>query len=120
MPPKKTHPKAGADEVGEQISFEDALEALEELVLEMEEKEMPLDTMIANYEKGVRLRGLCERHIDDAQLRIDKIRSSGTRSLKGESKVTLENFETTDEQPAAATTEAESQTDTGGSDGELF
>lgn len=113
MPAKKNASKAKAEESDDQLSFEDALGSLEELVSEMEEKEMPLDTMIANYEKGVRLRGFCERHIEDAQLRIERIRESGALSLKGESKVTLEDFEATGEQ-------AETQTEKGDSDGELF
>jgi exodeoxyribonuclease VII small subunit len=123
MPAKKTAAKAKSGDAGEQLSFEDALEALEELVAEMEEKEMPLDTMIANYEKGVRLRGFCERHIEDAQLRIERIRESGGLSLKGDSKVTLEDFDATDEQTgtkAAAKSDSETQSETGGSDGELF
>ena len=113
MPSKKNASKAKAEDSDDQLSFEDALGALEELVSDMEEKEMPLDTMIANYEKGVRLRGFCERHIEDAQLRIERIRESGALSLKGESKVTLEDFESADEQ-------AEAQSEKGGSDGELF
>lgn len=113
MPAKKKAPKAKAGDCDDELSFEDALGELEELVSEMEEKEMPLDTMIANYEKGVRLRGFCERHIEDAQLRIERIRESGALSLKGASKVTLEDFEATDEQ-------VEDTSEKGGSDGELF
>ena len=113
MPAKKNASKAKAADGDDELSFEDALGDLEQLVSEMEEKEMPLDTMIANYEKGVRLRGFCERHIEDAQLRIEKIREGGALSLKGASKVTLEDFEATDEQ-------VENTSETGGSDGQLF
>jgi exodeoxyribonuclease VII small subunit len=121
MAAKKNASKAKAGDTDDQLSFEDALGALEELVSEMEEKEMPLDTMIANYEKGVRLRGFCERHIEDAQFRIERIRESGALSLKGDSKVTLEAFEAADEQAGTTVAvDAKTQTETGGDDGELF
>jgi len=56
-----------------QLSFEDALKALEDVVRLLESGEVPLDESISLYERGEKLRQLCQARLDAAQARIEKI-----------------------------------------------
>ena len=56
-----------------QMSFEDALKALEEVVRKLETGEVPLDQSIDLYERGEKLRNHCQARLDAAQARIEKI-----------------------------------------------
>ncbi|RGP40727.1 Exodeoxyribonuclease VII [Altererythrobacter insulae] len=56
-----------------QLSFEQALIALEEVVQQLESGNVPLDQSIVLYERGEKLRKLCQARLDDAQARIEKI-----------------------------------------------
>ena len=56
-----------------QMSFEDALKALEEVVRKLETGEVPLDDSISLYERGELLRKHCQARLDAAQARIEKI-----------------------------------------------
>ena len=57
----------------EQLSFEDALRRLEEIVRTLEKGEAPLDRSIELYQEGDKLRRHCEARLKDAQARIDQI-----------------------------------------------
>ena len=57
----------------EQMSFEDALKRLEEIVRTLEKGEAPLDQSIELYQEGDRLRRHCEARLKDAQMRIEQI-----------------------------------------------
>ena len=56
-----------------QSNFEQALIALEEVVQQLESGSVPLDQSISLYERGEKLRKLCQARLDDAQARIEKI-----------------------------------------------
>ena len=55
------------------MSFEQALAALEGVVRQLESGDVPLDESIALYERGEKLRAACQRRLDAAQARIEKI-----------------------------------------------
>ncbi|MXO74015.1 exodeoxyribonuclease VII small subunit [Altererythrobacter aerius] len=55
------------------LSFEDALRALEQVVARLESGDVPLDQSIALYERGEALRKHCQARLDTAQARIEKI-----------------------------------------------
>jgi exodeoxyribonuclease VII small subunit len=57
----------------EQLSFEDALRRLEEIVRTLEKGEAPLDQSIELYQEGDKLRRHCEARLKDAQARIEQI-----------------------------------------------
>ena len=61
-----------ADDVS-QLSFEAALQRLEEIVRTLEKGEAPLDQSIALYQEGDRLKRHCEARLKDAQARIEQI-----------------------------------------------
>ena len=56
-----------------QMTFEDALRALEDVVRQLESGEVPLDESISLYERGELLRKHCQARLDAAQARIEKI-----------------------------------------------
>lgn len=56
-----------------QLSFEQALGALEDIVQKLESGDVPLDKSIELYERGEALRKHCQARLDSAQQRIEKI-----------------------------------------------
>jgi exodeoxyribonuclease VII small subunit len=56
-----------------ELSFEAALQRLEEIVRTLEKGEAPLDQSIGLYQEGERLKRHCEARLKDAQARIDQI-----------------------------------------------
>ena len=61
-----------ADQTGE-LSFEDALKRLDEIVRLLEKGEAPLDQSIELYQEGDRLKRHCEARLKAAQARIEQI-----------------------------------------------
>ena len=76
--------RANAPRMSEQedMNFETALKALEEIVHKLESGEAPLDEAISLYERGNQLRALCQQRLDAAKARIEAISvgSDGTPS----------------------------------------
>jgi exodeoxyribonuclease VII small subunit len=56
-------------------NFEDALRQLETIVRELESGSVPLDDAIAKFEQGEMLRQYCQKRLDEAKARIEKIAS---------------------------------------------
>ena len=56
-----------------QLSFEDALRALEDVVRKLESGDVPLEQSIDLYERGEQLRKHCQARLDSAQARIETI-----------------------------------------------
>ena len=57
----------------DQLSFEDALKRLEEIVRKLESGEASLDQSIALYAEGDRLKQQCEARLQAAKAKIEKI-----------------------------------------------
>lgn len=55
------------------MTFEDALVELEAIVRRLEEGTAKLDEAIAAYERGAALKRHCERKLEEAKARVDKI-----------------------------------------------
>ena len=55
------------------LSFEEALARLENLVRELESGRIRLDDAVTAYERAVSLKKLCENKLRDAQDKIEKI-----------------------------------------------
>ena len=72
-----------------EMSFEDALAALEALVRDLEGGQVPLEKSIELYERGEALRKHCEERLKAAELRVEKIVASGDGTATG-----TEPFET--------------------------
>ena len=54
-------------------TFEEALSALEDIVRQLESGRVQLEEAVAYYEKGVRLKKMCEEKLKNAKARIDKL-----------------------------------------------
>ena len=57
------------------ITFEQALNSLEEIVDQLNDGEMELEKAISAYEKGMKLKNICEAKLKNAQERIELIQS---------------------------------------------
>ena len=55
------------------LTFEEALKDLEEIVDDLNNSDMELEKAIAAYEKGVKLKKICEEKLKSAQERIQII-----------------------------------------------
>lgn len=55
------------------MSFEDALAELEQIVRKLEGGQVKLDEAILSYERGAQLKRHCERKLNEAQQRVDRI-----------------------------------------------
>ncbi len=72
------------------MSFEQALEALEKIVDDLERGDVPLDQSIRIYERGEALKAHCDRLLKAAEDKVEKIRltrdgrAAGTEPLDGE------------------------------------
>lgn len=60
------------DDIGA-MSFEDALAELEQIVRRLEGGQVRLDDAIQSYERGALLKRHCERKLNEAQQRVDRI-----------------------------------------------
>ncbi|MEM7526619.1 MAG: exodeoxyribonuclease VII small subunit [Pseudomonadota bacterium] len=66
------------------MSFEAALAELDRVVTALEGGEVPLDESIALYERGAQLRKRCEKLLDEAELKVQKIVVADNGSAKVE------------------------------------
>jgi len=58
------------------MSFEQALEALERIVDDLEKGDVPLEKSIAIYERGEALKRHCDTLLKSAEAKVEKIRLS--------------------------------------------
>ncbi|MEE9139781.1 MAG: exodeoxyribonuclease VII small subunit [Alphaproteobacteria bacterium] len=63
----------GAPKDISEMSFEEALEELEQIVRKLEEGKGRLDEAIASYERGAALKKHCEAKLREAQAKVEKI-----------------------------------------------
>lgn len=67
------------------LTFEEALAELEKIVAKLESGKESLETAINDYEYGNALREYCEKRLDEAKLKIDKIVKKEDGSIATES-----------------------------------
>ena len=63
---------------GGELSFEAAIEILEKIVEQMESSKLPLEELIARYEEGIRLVGICNERLASAEHRIETLNREAT------------------------------------------
>lgn len=64
----------------QELSFEEALRQLEEIVTILERGDVSLDQAIAAYEKGTALKAHCQKRLEEARLKVEKIDVPSTES----------------------------------------
>ena len=65
---------------GEEMSYEDSLERLEDIVSRLESGNLPLDESLELFEEGTRLTKVCQKRLTEAELRIEKLMADGDRT----------------------------------------
>ncbi len=63
----------GADKF-ENMSFEDAINELEKIVDELEGNEISLDEAVNAYERGSKLKNICQERLNEAKMKVEKIK----------------------------------------------
>ena len=66
------------------MSFEDALAELEQIVRRLEGGQVKLDEAIQSYERGAQLKQHCEKKLNEAQQRVDRITLGPDGSITAE------------------------------------
>lgn len=82
------------------LSFEDALLRLENIVRELEGGRIKLDDAVSAYEQAISLKQLCETKLEAARLKIEKIETSADGSLSA-TEFTPEGLSPIDSSPKA-------------------
>ena len=57
------------------LSFEEALKELEEIVNSLERGDVSLEDAIEAYERGSMLKNQCEKRLKEAKMKVEKIQS---------------------------------------------
>ena len=55
------------------LTFEQALQELEQITADIENGAMPLEEVVAAYERGVKLLAVCRKKLGDAREALDKL-----------------------------------------------
>ena len=68
----------------ENMSFENAIKELEAIVEELEGNEISLDDAVSAYERGAKLKNICQKRLDEARLKVEKIKDfdKGDKALE--------------------------------------
>jgi exodeoxyribonuclease VII small subunit len=103
MKTKRKAPEPIPDRNG--VTFEQAIQRLEQIVADMEGAELPLEDVLKKYEDGTRLVRFCSQKLDEAEKRIEVL------TKKADGGIALEPFET---KPVSETEETDQE------DGKLF
>jgi len=86
----QTDAQPSAQPPAEPLDFEKMLAKLEAIIQAMEEGGQPLETMIVQFEEGMKLVAQCRRALDAAELRVSKL-------MKDHNTTKLENFDDNDD-----------------------
>jgi exodeoxyribonuclease VII small subunit len=76
--PKKNPPKPPAATAVEELDFEQALAALEELVGQLESGDQPLEQSLAAFERGVALTRRCQAALRTAEQKVEILTRDST------------------------------------------
>ena len=64
---------------GTEMSYEDSLKRLEEIVQRLESGQLSLDESLHLFEEGTRLTKVCQQRLTEAELRIERLVGEGDR-----------------------------------------
>ena len=64
------------------MPFEEALQKLETIVETMESGDLPMESLIARYEEGVKLAKVCQEKLAEAELKIQQLEKTAAAELK--------------------------------------
>lgn len=75
-----------------EMSFEDAMKKIEEIVDQLEKGDLALDDSLKRFEEAVKLARVCHKKLESAETKVNKLIKSG------EDKFELEPFEEPEEE----------------------
>ena len=64
--------------MSDQLTFEEAIKRLEEIVRYLEKGQIPLEDAVQSYEEGMKLRQFCETQLQQAKTRIETVSAQYT------------------------------------------
>lgn len=67
---------------GKNLSFEQSMARLDEIVRHLEKGDMPLNDSLALFEEGTALIRSCEKQLDEAEQKVVKLRKGPDRELE--------------------------------------
>ena len=70
-----------ADQAVAEMSFEEAMAALEQVVTALEKGDVPLEASISLYERGAALRAHCAAKLKDAEEKVELIRAQEGKAV---------------------------------------
>jgi exodeoxyribonuclease VII small subunit len=73
---------AGQNNPAKNPPFEEALKKLEGIVEAMESDDLPLETLIARYEEGMKLAKVCQEKLAEAELKIQQLEKNAAGEMK--------------------------------------
>ncbi len=65
-----------SDDLSE-LSYEEAYQQLEHILVTLESGELPLEESLNLYERGARLAAICSKQLDEAELRVQQWQPDG-------------------------------------------
>ena len=63
--------------MAKKTTFEDALDKLEEIAVELEDGDLSLDAALKKFDEGVKMAALCNEKLADAQQKVDLLLKKG-------------------------------------------
>jgi exodeoxyribonuclease VII small subunit len=75
-------PARAGDAAKGSVPFEEALKKLEGIVDAMEADDLPLETLLARYEEGVRLVKICQEKLAEAEVKIQQLEKTAAGEMK--------------------------------------
>ncbi|MGH7951160.1 MAG: exodeoxyribonuclease VII small subunit [Limisphaerales bacterium] len=73
---------AGQNNSARSPTFEEALKKLEGIIVAMESDDLPLETLLAKYEEGAKLAGICQGKLAEAELKIQQLEKNAAGEMK--------------------------------------
>jgi exodeoxyribonuclease VII small subunit len=75
-------PKAAEPAKTDALPFEEALGRLESIVEAMETGDLPLESLLAKYEEGMKLAGVCQQKLAEAEVKIQQLEKTASGEFK--------------------------------------
>ena len=69
------------DDPLEKMTFEDAMNELENLVDSLDKGDVSLDEAISAYDRGSQLKDHCQKKLNEAKMKVETIQSSGESNV---------------------------------------
>ena len=63
----------------DELSYEDAMEKLEKIIVTLEEGEVSLDSLVYEYRAGKELLKYCRAKVDTAEIQINEVEAIGNQ-----------------------------------------